>query len=233
MLGGQFQLGSIVICLLLETFLCSFLRNSFKCIIQFSSYDSIHFSPQGKNRICVCVSVCVCSVVSDSLWPHGLWPARNLCPWNCPGKNTGGQTQRIKVQQEMHVYLKADSHTSNSRHSKCTRGKGTIWTGKVRLAVSLGWTRKSWAGRGDQEMGEDGTVCGEGFWNYLPKICLVSIWKVRRDGEVHVEYTQVLRYRSTKLSCLTWLHVSPIRRVSLCLKPWRTTLKLQEVCPKE
>ena len=29
----------------------------------------------------VCVS---CSVVSDSLWPHGL-----LCPWNSPGKNTG------------------------------------------------------------------------------------------------------------------------------------------------
>ena len=30
-----------------------------------------------------------CSVVSDSLWPHGLQPARFLCPWNFPGKNTG------------------------------------------------------------------------------------------------------------------------------------------------
>ena len=29
-----------------------------------------------------------CSVVSDSLWLHGLWPARLLCPWNLPGKNT-------------------------------------------------------------------------------------------------------------------------------------------------
>ena len=28
-----------------------------------------------------------CSVVSDSLQPHG--PARFLCPWNSPGKNTG------------------------------------------------------------------------------------------------------------------------------------------------
>ena len=28
------------------------------------------------------------SVVSDSLWPHGLWPSR-LCPWTSPGKNTG------------------------------------------------------------------------------------------------------------------------------------------------
>ena len=29
------------------------------------------------------------SVVSDSLRPHGLWPARLLCPWNSPGKNPG------------------------------------------------------------------------------------------------------------------------------------------------
>ena len=29
-----------------------------------------------------------CSVTSDSLRPHGLQPARFLCPWNSPGKNT-------------------------------------------------------------------------------------------------------------------------------------------------
>ena len=27
--------------------------------------------------------------MSDSLWPHGLYPARVLCPWDSPGKNTG------------------------------------------------------------------------------------------------------------------------------------------------
>ena len=27
--------------------------------------------------------------MSDSLQPHGLWPARLLCPWNFPDKNTG------------------------------------------------------------------------------------------------------------------------------------------------
>ena len=27
------------------------------------------------------------SVVSDSLQPHGLQPARFLCPWGFPGKN--------------------------------------------------------------------------------------------------------------------------------------------------
>ena len=30
-----------------------------------------------------------CSVISDSLQPHGLQPARLLCPWNFPGRNTG------------------------------------------------------------------------------------------------------------------------------------------------
>ena len=35
---------------------------------------------------CVCVSR---SVVSHSLWPRGLQPARLLCPLNFPGKNTG------------------------------------------------------------------------------------------------------------------------------------------------
>ena len=30
----------------------------------------------------------MCSVVSSSLWPNGLWPARLFFPWNFPGKNT-------------------------------------------------------------------------------------------------------------------------------------------------
>ena len=31
----------------------------------------------------------VASVVSDSLWSCGLWPARLFCPWDSPGKNAG------------------------------------------------------------------------------------------------------------------------------------------------
>ena len=34
---------------------------------------------------CMCVQL----VMSDSLWPPGLYPARLLCPWDSPGKNTG------------------------------------------------------------------------------------------------------------------------------------------------
>ena len=31
----------------------------------------------------------VTSVVSDSVRPYGVWPARFLCPWDFAGKNTG------------------------------------------------------------------------------------------------------------------------------------------------
>ena len=31
----------------------------------------------------------VASVVSQSLWPSGLWPIRLFCPWDSSGKNTG------------------------------------------------------------------------------------------------------------------------------------------------
>ena len=30
-----------------------------------------------------------CSVLSNSLQPHGLQPTRLYCPWNFPSKNTG------------------------------------------------------------------------------------------------------------------------------------------------
>ena len=30
-----------------------------------------------------------CPVMSDSVQPHGLWPARLLCPWDSRCKNTG------------------------------------------------------------------------------------------------------------------------------------------------
>ena len=41
--------------------------------------------------VCVCVHACVhaCSVASDFLWPHALYPTRLLCPRNFPGKSTG------------------------------------------------------------------------------------------------------------------------------------------------
>ena len=34
--------------------------------------------------------MCDCSVMSNTLRPFGLQPARLLCPWGFPGENTGG-----------------------------------------------------------------------------------------------------------------------------------------------
>ena len=42
--------------------------------------------PNVQHTVCVCVN---CSVMFDSLRPHGLQPVRLLCSWNSPGKNTG------------------------------------------------------------------------------------------------------------------------------------------------
>jgi len=43
-----------------------------------------------RNSLLVTAVLCqVSSVVSDSLWPHGLQPARLLHPWDFLGKNTG------------------------------------------------------------------------------------------------------------------------------------------------
>ena len=40
------------------------------------------------NDWCLVCSVSL-SVMSTSLWPHGLYLTTLLCPWNSPGKNTG------------------------------------------------------------------------------------------------------------------------------------------------
>ena len=37
----------------------------------------------------MCVCVRAHSIMFYSLWPHGLYPTRLLCPWDFPGKNTG------------------------------------------------------------------------------------------------------------------------------------------------
>ena len=53
------------------------------------------------------------SVVSDSLRPLRLWPARLLCPWDFPGKNTGVGSyillQVIFLTQGRSPALQADS----------------------------------------------------------------------------------------------------------------------------
>ena len=40
-------------------------------------------------KLVVASCFCRCSVMSNSSWLHGPYPARLLCPWDSPGKNTG------------------------------------------------------------------------------------------------------------------------------------------------
>ena len=51
-----------------------------------SKSKHISFSVKPIQHVQACT---IASVVSDSLWPRGLWPTRLLSPWDSPGKNTG------------------------------------------------------------------------------------------------------------------------------------------------
>ena len=62
--------------------------------------------PQGLFSACIHV----CSVVSNSLQPHGLSPARLLCPWDSPGKNTAVGN---------HVLLPGYSRPRDRTHISC------------------------------------------------------------------------------------------------------------------
>ena len=100
---------------------------------------SLQYPPQHNTQNIV-RACSVTSVVSDSLWPHGLWPARLLCPWDSPGKNTGDSChfflQGIFLTQRSNlcflpyqVYSSPLSHlgspNNNNRHSKyATRVQG-------------------------------------------------------------------------------------------------------------
>ena len=50
---------------------------------------STHVLDPMNSYLLPCLLCAMCSIVSDSLWLHGLQPTRLLCPWNFPGKNTG------------------------------------------------------------------------------------------------------------------------------------------------
>ena len=66
------------------------------------------------------------SVVSDSLWPHGLLPARLRCPRDSPDKNTGvgchfptslGEKGRIKISKDTKSHAAVRNHHSKDMWS--------------------------------------------------------------------------------------------------------------------
>ena len=80
-----------------------------------------------------CFAHCLlsCSVVFDSMGPHGLWPARPFSLWNFPGKNTGAGyfeiganilacVQILKEPKHLEVLEeKQNSYGGKSRLKKC------------------------------------------------------------------------------------------------------------------
>ena len=78
---------TIVMMLSVQSLTAPWARRFFKTLIEVSLIYSVMFS-SGAQQTVLCVSS-VASVVSGSLWPHGLYPTRLLCPWGSPGRNTG------------------------------------------------------------------------------------------------------------------------------------------------
>ena len=75
--------------------------------------DGICFWDVVCGRLCVCARS-VTSVMSNSLQPYELCPARLLCPWNSPGKNTGVGG---------HSLLQGSSQTRDRTQGFCTAGR--------------------------------------------------------------------------------------------------------------
>jgi len=61
----------------------SFLFHNRRCAL------STHVLDPMSSYLLPCLLCAMCSIVSDSLWLHGLQPTRLLFPWNFPGRNTG------------------------------------------------------------------------------------------------------------------------------------------------
>ena len=77
------------------------------------------------------------SVVSNSLWPHELWPTRLLCPWDPSGKMTGvgchALLQGIFLTQGLNLGLlhcRQILHCLSHREAQCGRGRcpsNAVW----------------------------------------------------------------------------------------------------------
>ena len=124
-----------------------------------------------------------CCLVAKScltlLWPHGLQPAKLLCPWDFPGKNTG---------VGCHFLLQGISLTQGLDLRLLTVISSVplpiLVTGEV-LGYSLnkGMTMRHWTGWGEGEMlwlqhkiqPAQATLCSHNFSSNLKSTCF-SPW---------------------------------------------------------
>ena len=96
----------------------------------------------------VSTNLCVCSVVSDSLPPHGLHPARLLCPRDFPGKNTAVcfhfLLQGIFLTQGSHSGIQGSN--SGIQGSICTAGGFFLLRHQGRPSTSLAPWKPNFSG---------------------------------------------------------------------------------------
>ena len=85
----------------------------------FSSFSSL---PHLLQRI-FCVRVC--SVMSDSLKPHGRQPTRLLCPWKFPGKRTGVGAIAFSIGNHISINAIRKNVTENCKHCSLKEHKHT------------------------------------------------------------------------------------------------------------
>ena len=89
-----------------------------------------------------------CSVVSNSLQPHGLEPTRILHPWNFPGKNTGGGCHFLKGEGSVNPssHFSSSSCTSPAFHPSADTVFNTeLWPKGNQRASSLPLSVTFWA----------------------------------------------------------------------------------------
>ena len=73
------------------------------------------------------------SVMSNFMWPHGLWPTRLFCPWDFPGKNIGVDCHFLlqEIFLEDQEMSKSEQRTFQAEGKACFKilGQAHVGTG--------------------------------------------------------------------------------------------------------
>ena len=112
--------------------------------------------------VCVCVSH---SVVSNSLWPCGLFPTRLLCPWDSPSKNTWvgcpSLPQGIFLTQGSNLGLppcRIPYHLNHQANSKCHVLRDSTYMASLKLqncgpGEQISGFHEFWSAGSEREVG--------------------------------------------------------------------------------
>ena len=159
--------------------------------------------------------------MSDSLWPHGLQPARLLCPWDSPSKNNG---------MHCHFLLQRSYHTGTGPRSPALWADSffIIW---VTLPLTVWMLPISWLLQSTWK-----AFFSKAFLELLHHMLTTT------DSEFYLALTVffffsvfiVLNINHLKQTVSSWklkmnLFIFPLHLMSLFLTHWRAITWLQKV----